>query len=214
MGNISPISRLAKKNGIELITHPDLGTTTAKINGHEFTGDTPKAALGAAIKSLRDADVASMTPIAVVDNGVPIVAKAPKKRKTKKAAAPKKKKRARTREEDEEEAEEEAEEGQSEEVVRRKYRMKYAETDNHCNDALAVAFHDATQVSTGVLPIVAIKQIAAANGVDLKRWEKHNPGMIRMNLGNVLRGKLRRGETVHVGKQTFKPEKSNGKSNV
>lgn len=40
-------------------------------------------------------------------------------------------------------------------------------------------------------------QVAHENRVAFK-WAHLNPGMQRMNLGNVLRGKLRRGEKVQV----------------
>lgn len=40
-------------------------------------------------------------------------------------------------------------------------------------------------------------QVAHENRVTFK-WAHLNPGMQRMNLGNVLRGKLRRGEKVQV----------------
>lgn len=213
MGNVSPVTRLASRHGITLATNTDLGVTIASINGHDFSGATPKDALDAAMASLRNADVASMAPPPDDDNPEapqPIPPEEPKKKKprvkkAKKGTAPKKKKRVRTREEDEEEAEE----GSAEEVVRRRYRMRYAETDNHCNDAMAVAFYGECRVE-GEVSLDKLKEIAAANAVDLGRWRGRNIGMIRMNLGNVLRGKLRHGEQVKIGKQTFKPEKSNG----
>lgn len=42
-------------------------------------------------------------------------------------------------------------------------------------------------------------KVAKQNGLTLDRWLHCNIGQIRMNLGNVLRGKVRRGEYVVVG---------------
>jgi hypothetical protein len=37
------------------------------------------------------------------------------------------------------------------------------------------------------------------NGLDLAKWAHLNPGQQRMNLGNVLRARLRRDEPVQIG---------------
>ncbi len=51
-----------------------------------------------------------------------------------------------------------------------------------------------------------VKEIAADNGIDLRRWKGKNPGMVRMNLGNVLRGRVKRGEYVVINDYEFNPE--------
>lgn len=51
-----------------------------------------------------------------------------------------------------------------------------------------------------------VKEIAADNSIDLKRWKGKNPGMVRMNLGNVLRGRVKRGEYVVINDYEFNPE--------
>lgn len=44
------------------------------------------------------------------------------------------------------------------------------------------------------------------NGLDVGRWAGKNPGMLRMNLTNVLRGARRNGATILVRGKKFQPE--------
>lgn len=78
-------------------------------------------------------------------------------------------------------------------VVPTKYRKKYG-TAATCGDQLAAAMAKAK--ADGLSP----EAIGAQNHVDVtKRWGERNLGMRRMNLGNVLRGKVRNGEAVTIG---------------
>lgn len=74
-------------------------------------------------------------------------------------------------------------------------KARYAAHGGTCGDELAEAF-------AAVDPALWA-QVATQNGVDFGRWSHLNPGQQRMNLGNVLRGKLRRGEQVRVLDETF-----------
>ena len=60
----------------------------------------------------------------------------------------------------------------------------------HCGDGLASAMAG--------LDNDTITKVARENKVDAGKWSSLNPGQIRMNLGNVLRGMIRRGEKVTV----------------
>lgn len=82
-------------------------------------------------------------------------------------------------------------------VVPRKWRNVY----NHnplkgtCNDALAIELN--AILKSGTLSLVALGEL---NNVDVQsRWGARNPGMQRMNLGNVLRNRIKRGEHVNLG---------------
>ena len=84
-------------------------------------------------------------------------------------------------------------------VVPNEYRYQYG-VDQSCGDDVAKALTaKVTDPKTGV-DLEACRVVAGANGVEDKfdAWldKGLNPGMVRMNLGNVLRGKARRGEPV------------------
>lgn len=53
------------------------------------------------------------------------------------------------------------------------------------------------ELTEALLSTGGLQEVADENGVAFK-WAHLNVGMQRMNLGNVLRGKLRRGEAVKV----------------
>lgn len=72
-----------------------------------------------------------------------------------------------------------------------------------CGDELAAALTEA--VGTPVSK-EAVVEIAKQNGIDANRWAHLNPGQQRMNLGNVLRAKARRGKQVVIGNVTFSAE--------
>jgi hypothetical protein len=146
-------------------------------------------------------------------------AKAAKASTKAKAAAKTKKAPKAKGDEDAEDAEdaEEGEEGEEAEgdgegrsVVKRKYKQAYKPHDDTSGDDFSQAFIAAAE-SDGRLDMDALAGIAKANGLDLGRWSHLNPGMQRMNLGNVLRGMQRKGTTVVIGKLKFEglpqPEK-------
>lgn len=80
-------------------------------------------------------------------------------------------------------------------VVNSKYKQKYAENGGNCGDAIAKAFGPITDTPECD---EMLRQVAIANGVDYGRWAHCNIGQKRMNLGNVLRGKIKRGENVII----------------
>lgn len=72
-----------------------------------------------------------------------------------------------------------------------KYRQAYGKAGNNGDDIAAI------------LKGADIAAIALENGIELSRWAGKNAGMVRMNLGNVLRGMVRRGEKVTISGQTI-----------
>lgn len=85
--------------------------------------------------------------------------------------------------------------------VKPQYKAAYGKEEN-CGDAMAKAFKAVCDEYEDKADGVVV--IAKANGIDLSRWEGKNPGMVRMNLGNVLRGMVKRGEKVKIGSKTYK----------
>jgi len=73
-------------------------------------------------------------------------------------------------------------------VISRAWKATYAKTYDSNGDGIAMALRDATQTDTGKCDLAALHALYRANGVDPSRWEHLNPGMQRMNGGNVLRG--------------------------
>ncbi len=86
-------------------------------------------------------------------------------------------------------------------VVPDSYKTRYRQEtgQDNCGDDVAEVLkgHD-------------VYEVMAQNGIPTDRWEGRNPGMVRMNLGNVLRGRVKRGEYVAVGSYVWnkdaKPE--------
>lgn len=121
------------------------------------------------------------------------------------------------REEDgaEEEADEDGSEGGGASKVRERYKKAYAQTETKtgCADEVDVAFRAKTDGKEGEELLEVLRKIADDNKVDpekFDRWTKirnrdgsTNTGMVRMNLSNVLRAKLRRGEKVKIGSETW-----------
>lgn len=62
-------------------------------------------------------------------------------------------------------------------------------------DAVAIALHHAADAG------LTSERIAKANKLELKGA---NPGQIRMNLGNMLRARVRKGEAMVIGAHTIK----------
>ena len=85
-----------------------------------------------------------------------------------------------------EEIEEEEDERPSS-VVPRKYKQKYG-TKANCGDEVATKMEE-------VLP-EELPHLASLNDIDFNRWAHLNPGMRRMNLGNVLRNRANNGTEV------------------
>lgn len=100
-------------------------------------------------------------------------------------------------------------------VVPTEYRAKYGKEQN-CGDDLATALADYTNEPDDKgkpkCSPAMMQKVAEDNGVLDKfvGWSEKNLGMQRMNLGNVLRGKFRRGEVIMIGDTKFhKPVEEN-----
>jgi hypothetical protein len=74
----------------------------------------------------------------------------------------------------------------------------------HVPDGLALALRAAVLGSNRRIDPAKPAAVAAENGLSLDAWSRLNPGMQRMGLGNVLRARVRRGETVLIDGQPFK----------
>ena len=83
------------------------------------------------------------------------------------------------------------------------YRASYGQ-DQHCGDELALALKE--------INIAELGYVAKQNNLVDKweSWSHLNNGQKRMNLGNVLRGRLKRGERVEVSSMVWEglPERT------
>ncbi|CAH0169637.1 hypothetical protein [Roseomonas sp. CECT 9278] len=100
-----------------------------------------------------------------------------------------------------EDPEPEEEEGGQSALARQmaKFRARYVkdETGRTSNgDEVALALGRVCQNLAGPELRAALEDLAARNAIDAGRWAHLKTGQFRMNLGNVLRGKVRRGEEV------------------
>lgn len=80
-------------------------------------------------------------------------------------------------------------------ILNAKKKQEYASKGGNCGDNLAGAFGKMEDDEKGN---ALLKDIAEANEIDVNRWAHCNFGQKRMNVSNVLRGKIRRGEYVIV----------------
>jgi len=87
-------------------------------------------------------------------------------------------------------------------VIGKDYRSKYGR-DQNCGDQVVAAFKDAVVGDDEDARCDALRAVANANDINYDRWSHLNIGMRRMNLGNVLRGMIKRGEAVTIGSQTW-----------
>lgn len=69
------------------------------------------------------------------------------------------------------------------------------------NAFLAAGSNDLTPAQSAR---IACDELLQENGLDVGRWEGRNPGMLRMNISNVLRGIRRNGESVTIRGKSFK----------
>lgn len=65
-------------------------------------------------------------------------------------------------------------------------------------DSVSRALKDATTNEDGSSDLAAVRRIAKENKLSINEQGSPNVGTLRMNLGNQLRGKLRRGESVVI----------------
>lgn len=78
-------------------------------------------------------------------------------------------------------------------VVPSHYREKYKDTNGTCGDFIAQQLQKISK--DGVESLGTVK---ADNNIEADRWSSFNPGMQRMNLANVLRGRFLKGETIVI----------------
>lgn len=108
---------------------------------------------------------------------------------------------------------EEEDEGPAGDIVPRKYRERYGAAQN-CGDEVAatltafVTLPRATKKDPdGGLDNAKLRAVAEANGIGdrLAEYEERglNGGLRRMNVGNILRGMVRRGERVEIGDRVW-----------
>lgn len=111
----------------------------------------------------------------------------------------------------EEGADEEADEKSN--GVPQKYKQKYLlnEDPDSCSDEVAHAFKEAVtglnEKGKPAVDLEKLSQVAEDNGL-LERYEGYvakgmNNGMKRMNIGNVIRAMVKRGEAVTIGNKTW-----------
>jgi hypothetical protein len=89
-----------------------------------------------------------------------------------------------------------------------RYRVAYVKTspDRPSNgDGLARLLEGMLEGGS-MLDLRTLHSIARENNVDPGRWALLNPGQQRMNLGNVLRGRLRRGDKITVAGRDYTKE--------
>lgn len=84
-------------------------------------------------------------------------------------------------------------------VVPAHYKKDYGPSQS-CGDEIAEIMKAETCDEKGKADRAALIRIADANGIPHDRWAHLNVGMFRMNLSNVLRGKVKRNEQVVIGK--------------
>lgn len=120
---------------------------------------------------------------------------APKSGKAKAGKA--KRKSAKSGDADGEDADEDGEEKPSKSIIKRKYRERYKPHDMTCGDNWAAKFSDAVTMldDAGELKIspALLRDFAKANDCWVPAYRSLNVGMQRMNIGNRLRAKIRKG---------------------
>lgn len=115
--------------------------------------------------------------------------------------------------------EEDEDEGDRGSIVPPKYRIKYGATQR-CGDDVAEVLSAYVTLPRkgkksdldGGLDRTKLREVAAANGLGdkLAGYEDRglNGGLLRMNISNILRGMVRRGEGAVIGKKVW--ERSSG----
>lgn len=184
----------AKEYGLE-IKQSALGGFTVHIPGGQHVKGT----------DLLDVLTRAVDKATARRNAEAAVRPAPKAKAAPKKAAP-------VADEDESEDGEEVEEESYEEVeeeevpesgsvVKDKYRERYREEGHpdDCGDVVAGVMAKTLKAS-GELDIDRLWKLAQANGIEYTKYMTGNrgwQGRARMSIGNVLRGRLRRGEGVN-----------------
>lgn len=88
-------------------------------------------------------------------------------------------------------------------IVPEGFKAKYKAFGGSCGDEMAGVLGETVKGEKGKVDIAALEEVMAENGIDIDRWSNLNVGQRRMNLGNVLRARVKRGETVTIGSETW-----------
>lgn len=181
----------AAQAGVQLDIDVDGDTVIARANGRDLArSHDPKDALNVAIRELLG-DVAKVRKTRAKT--------ATKRSKAKSKTKSRRKASANGEDSDEDDDEEVEEEGGS--VVKAKYRKKYRPF-KYCNgDDLAEQLREYLKVEdeeTGEdrLDTTKLREFAQANGCWVPAYGKLNVGMRRLNVGNRLRAKVRKGHDI------------------
>lgn len=221
------IKLAAKLGGTLAESANNKGVFIATLGAQTFMGTTPKEALDKLVFAAADnmePGRGTVTPaksapkvIKASEMATSPMAQAAKEIK-KPAKAPKKPKKAakKRKSDDGDEGDDEGEEAEGKgSVVKAKYKKKYHPTHDTNGDEFTEAFRTATledpDDAKSSIDVNKLAHVARENGLSIKQWlhlkRKDgglNVGMIRMNLGNVLRGRYRNGTDVVIGEQTLK----------
>jgi len=95
---------------------------------------------------------------------------------------------------EEDEDEDEPSEGKS--IVKRKYRVMYRPNRNTCGDDFARKLKDYLYPDGETLDLGRLRKLAECNDAWDARYMMLNSGQKRMNVGNRLRAKVKRGESI------------------
>ena len=82
--------------------------------------------------------------------------------------------------------------------VGKKYRERYGKT-GHTGDEIAEVLKAHCVDKDGKIDTAKLDKLCSANGIEYGKYEHLNVGMQRMTIGNILRGKHRKGEAIKIG---------------
>jgi len=91
-------------------------------------------------------------------------------------------------------------------IVPLDYKAKYKAFGGTCGDEMAEVLTEAVRGESGKVDQKLLENVMAQNNIERGRWNDRNVGQRRMNLGNVLRARIKRGEFVQVGEHTWNKE--------
>lgn len=83
------------------------------------------------------------------------------------------------------------------------FKSKYKAFGGSCGDEMAEVLGKTVKTDKGKVDVTALEEVMAQNDIDTDRWSNLNIGQRRMNLGNVLRARVKRGESVTIGSETW-----------
>lgn len=225
------IAKKAERHGIRIVAvAPGLFSATDTKNKNQAEGEKPGELLDALLAAREPEVVEIEIPVGTqlaepeeepalpeiyteelkstkkARKSKPKKAAAPKPKKTKAPKAKKPTKKARRERDEEDEEDDGGERGAS--IVKSKYRVAYAESNirDSNDDEFASALAKFLTVEEE-LDLKRLAQVAKDNGIDYGKYESHNPGHRRMIVGNILRGKHRKGGDVRIGNATIRGKK-------